>query len=109
MTVRMTPNPKSRFRVICAALVFALLPLTLSACATEDETGTQNTPSITVPDGVDPVRVALAIVLLNSGDIDAAIAAGQVSPAEVDLAIQAITEDTVTAWLDLAEEATSKP
>ena len=48
--------------------------------------------------------VVLAIVLLTAGDIDAAVAEGLVSPAEVDAASRAITAGTAQDWFDLAAE-----
>ena len=86
------------------ATLSVFLPLTLTACANneESEPSPEPSPSFSIPVGVDPVRVVLAIVLLNSGDIDAAISLGQVTPAEVDIAVNAIKEDKVQEWLDLA-------
>lgn len=57
-----------------------------------------------VPEGVDPVRVVLAFVLLSSGDIEAAISEGLVSPEEVAIAVTAVDEGTIQDWIDAAEE-----
>ena len=96
---------RSKWRIgsLVVALAF-VVPFSLTACANEqqNEPNPQPSPSVSIPVGVDPVRVVLAIVLLNSGDIDPAISLGQVTPAEVDIAVTAIKEDKVQEWLDLA-------
>lgn len=58
-----------------------------------------------VPEGVDPVRVVLAFVLLSSGDLEAAISKGLVSPEEVAVSIAAVEEGTIQDWIDAAEES----
>ena len=58
-----------------------------------------------VPEGVDPVRVVLTFVLLSSGDIEAAISEGLVSPKEVAIAVTAVDEGTIQDWIDAAEES----
>jgi hypothetical protein len=58
-----------------------------------------------VPDGVDPVRIVLAFVLLSSGDIEAAISEGLVSPDEVAIAVTAVDDGTIQDWIDAAEES----
>lgn len=96
---------RSKWRIGSSVALLALvIPFGLSACASDEqsEPSPQPSPSISIPVGVDPVRVVLAIVLLNSGDIDAAISLGQVTPVEVDIAVTAIKEDKVQEWLDLA-------
>ena len=96
---------RSKWRIGSSfAMLAFVVPFALTACASDEqnEPSPQPSPSISIPVGVDPVRVVLAIVLLNSGDIDAAISLGQVTPAEVEIAVNAIKEDKVQEWLDLA-------
>ena len=58
-----------------------------------------------VPEGADPVRVVLAFVLLSSGDIEAAMSEGLVSPEEIAIAVTALDEGTIQVWIDAAEES----
>ena len=60
-----------------------------------------------VPDGVDPVRVVLALVLMSSGDIEAAISEGLVTPEEVAIAVTAIDDETIQEWISIAERSVS--
>ena len=60
-----------------------------------------------VPDGVDPVRVLLAFVLMSSGDIEAAISEGLVTPEEVAIAVTAIEDETIQEWISIAERSVS--
>lgn len=61
-----------------------------------------------IPEGVDPVRVVLAFVLMSTGDIESAVAEGLVSPGEVAIAVQSLEDGTVQEWIDRAEaQATS--
>lgn len=52
--------------------------------------------------GADPLRVLLAVVILVAGDVDAAVAEGVVTPAELDLASRALDEGGVDAWVERA-------
>ena len=98
----------------------AFLAVVLAGCGTTsgtsddtaptDDTGMSETvtPEEEMPAtddmALDAERVVLAVVLLTAGDIDAALAEGLVSPAEVDAASRAITAGTVQDWIDLAAE-----
>lgn len=66
---------------------------------------TSTTPS-SVPDGdeeaVEATGVVLAAVLLAAGDVEAAVAAGLVSPSEVDQAALAVEAGTMATWIDRA-------
>ena len=107
--IRSSPRPG------VLALVFAVGLLT--ACSSEvpeDAPAPEivqeqpvETPKIQleVPEGVDPVRVVLTLVLLSSGDIEAAISEGLVSPKEVAIAVTAVDEGTIQDWIDAAEES----
>lgn len=60
--------------------------------------------AVTPFDGdVDPMRVLLAIVVLTTGSVDAAVAEGLVTPEELDIADSAITNGEVGAWLARAD------
>lgn len=61
-----------------------------------------------IPEGVDPVRVVLAFVLMSTGDIESAVAEGLVTPDEVAVAVQSLEEGTVQQWIDRAEEQASR-
>ncbi len=53
--------------------------------------------------GADALRVLLGVVVLTTGDVDAAVAEGLVSPAELDLAAEAIAAREVSLWLARAD------
>lgn len=69
----------------------------------DDDMGMSDVMPDTMDGALDPVRVALATVLLDAGDIEAAVAEGLVDPAEVDAAERALTDGTVQDWFDLAD------
>lgn len=86
-----------------------------STDATDDGIGPDDgtAPGTTVPDATDrpdvdtsleAEQVVLAIVMITAGAIEAALAEGLVSPAEVDAASRSITAGTVQGWFDLAAE-----
>ena len=58
-----------------------------------------------VPEGVDPVRVVLAFVVLSAGEIEAAISEGLVSPEEVAIAVTAVDDGTIQDWINAAEKS----
>lgn len=70
---------------------------------TDDDMGMSDVMPDTMDGALDPVRVALALVLLDAGDIEAAVAEGLVDPAEVDAAERALTDGTAQDWFDLAD------
>lgn len=49
------------------------------------------------------MRVLLAIVVLTTGSVDAAVGEGLVTPAEIDIAEQALADGDVSAWLARAD------
>lgn len=51
----------------------------------------------------DPLQVLLAVVVLTAGDVDAAVAEGLVTPAELDLAEAAVDAREVSVWLARAD------
>jgi hypothetical protein len=57
------------------------------------------------PDDPDPVRVLLAVVVLTTGDVDAAVAEGLVTPEEVEVASTALAEvgtEALEEWVERA-------
>jgi hypothetical protein len=61
-----------------------------------------------VTDGPDPLRVLLAVVVLTTGDVDAAVADGLITPAEVDAAsaaLDATGTEALEAWVEQARDA----
>ena len=71
-----------------------------------DAGGDAATPEdvVTPFDGdVDPMRVLLAIVVLTTGSVDAAVAEGLVTPEDLDIADSAIANGEVSAWLARAD------
>jgi hypothetical protein len=52
---------------------------------------------------VDPMRVLLAVIVLTTGSVDAAVAEGLVTPEELDIAESAIADREVSAWLARAD------
>ena len=51
------------------------------------------------------MRVLLAVVVLTTGNVDAAVAEGLLTPAELDIAESAIANHEVSAWLARADLA----
>lgn len=49
------------------------------------------------------MRALLAVVALTTGNVDAAVAEGLVTPEELDVAESAIANDEVSAWLARAD------
>ena len=107
---------RSFFRPGALALVISLS--VLSACSSEvaeeaptpeiaQEAPSVETPEIPleVPEGVDPVRVVLAFVVLSAGEIEAAISEGLVSPEEVAIAVSAVDDGTIQDWINAAEKS----
>jgi hypothetical protein len=83
------------FTVAVAAMV------TLTAgCAPEPLAQPDPTASVPqyLPVDLSPERVLAAAVLLAAGDIDKAVAAGVVTPAEVDAATASIAAGTLGLW-----------
>lgn len=56
-----------------------------------------------LPEDVTAAGVLLAATLIAAGDIEAAVASGLVSPAEVDEAKAAIEAGTLDRWVALAQ------
>ena len=95
-----------------AAVALASI-LALTACSSSNGNGSQTpTPTSTstsdilnrqLPAGVTAEGVLLAAILLRAGDIDQAVSQGIVTPAEVDLAANAIKEGNLDLWRQRAE------
>lgn len=56
-----------------------------------------------IADGPDPVQVLVAVTVLTTGDVEAAIAEGLLTPEEVDAAERALADGTVQDWIERAE------
>ena len=108
-------------RLVSGVMVSSVAILTLSGCVqapTEEPIKDVAVPSevidevvpevvLDIPEGVDPVRVVLAFVLMSTGDIESAVAEGLVTPDEVAIAVQSLEDGTVQDWIDRAEEQAS--
>jgi len=95
-------------KLLVFTLAVAGLLLT-TGCAPEDPRLTriieQDSPAVlALPEGVTPEGVLLAAYILRSGDISLAVEEALVSPAEVELAIQAIAENTLQDWVERASK-----
>ncbi len=99
----------SAHRGLVAGAVLALL--TLVGCSGSDDVSSKGAAtavrelaaSITDADAVRPSGVLLAAVVLATGDIEAAVADGLVSPEEVDAAVAAVTAGDLDRWRVAAE------
>ena len=108
-------------RLVSGVMVSSAAILTLAGCVqapTEEPIEDVAVPSevveeavpevvVDIPEGVDPVRVVLAFVLMSTGDIESAVAEGLVTPDEVAIAVQSLEDGTVQEWIDRAEEQAS--
>lgn len=59
------------------------------------------------PEALDPLQVLLGVVVLTAGDVDAAVAEGLVSPAELDAARSALADGDVMLWFEQARDAST--
>lgn len=73
--------------------------VTLVVRAAVDDTGPAVSPVASGYD-LDPIGVLLAALLLASGDVEEAVAAGLLRPVEVDVALLAISSGTIDDWID---------
>lgn len=87
---------------LVASCVFGLV----SCQAANDEGTPQQAEILTMklPSDVSAKGVLLAAVLLSTSDIEAALAEGLVTPAEVDLAQAAIDDGLLDQWRQRAEQ-----
>lgn len=103
-----------RWSVVVAGLSIAAVLLT-AGCSSDDQDdsdGLGGQEDVSVPDivgtelelpeGVTAEGVVLAAYLLSSGDITRAVEEALVSPGEVDLAREAISEGSLQEWIDRA-------
>lgn len=93
-------------RLGVALIASAALSLGLAACdspqvALSDSAG--EILSMKLAEDVSAQGVLLAAVLLSTADIEAALADGLVTPAEVDLAQKAIDDGLLDQWRERAE------
>jgi len=120
----MTSRTSSRHawnRLVSGVIVSSATILTMSGCvqapieepvediAVPSEIVEEVVPEVAldIPEGVDPVRVVLAFVLMSTGDIESAVAEGLVTPDEVAIAVQSLEDGTAQEWIDRAEEQAS--
>lgn len=75
-----------------------------STTSTIATTTTAATATVTESDQVSAIGVLFAALVLRDGDIEQAVADGLVTVQEVDNAIAAIEEDTLSDWVALASE-----
>jgi hypothetical protein len=100
---------------IAAVSIAALLLITgcsLDAGNDGEDSGEQAEVSVpdtlgtelVLPEGVTAEGVLLAAYLLTSGDITRAVEEALVSPAEVDLAREALTQGSLQEWVERASK-----
>lgn len=99
----------SRRTLLVVTLAVAGLLLT-TGCVAENPGLTKiseqdSTAHQTFPEGVTAKGVLLAAYLLRSGDISLAVEEALVSPAEVELAREAIAENTLRDWVERASDS----
>jgi hypothetical protein len=79
--------------------LLALVVVTLVGCTPPEEEAeppvAADTTAAMTPEASDALRLLFAVVVLVSGDVDAALAEGIVTPAELDRADRAIVEGQV--------------
>ena len=79
--------------------LLALLVVTQLGCTPAEEEAeppaATDTTAVMTPEASEALRVLLAVVVLVAGDVDAALAEGIVTPAELDRADRAIVEGRV--------------
>ncbi|HEY9498685.1 MAG TPA: hypothetical protein VIQ78_06655 [Terrimesophilobacter sp.] len=93
---------KGRLAVALALLSCTLIGIGVAGCTTVPTTESAILTS-PLPADVSAQKVVLAAILLTTADIDAAVADGVVTPAEVDAATLAIKQGTLDLWRQRAE------
>ena len=93
---------RGRLAVALALLSCTLIGVGVAGCATVPTTES-TILTAPLPADVSAQNVVLAAILLTTADIDAAVADGLVTPAEVDAATLAIKQGTVDLWRKRAE------
>lgn len=103
-------EPRTTIRHTTALLVALVLALWGCTGTTEDGASTGTAPDsaeAATEDGAtsepDPLRVLLAVMILTAGDVDAAVAEGVVTPAELDAADAVIASCDVGEWFARAQ------
>lgn len=86
-----------------AAVLLASIAVTgLAACDAPPSVAGREILTTQLPTDISAKGVVLAGVILQSGDIDKAVGAGMVTPAEVDTAKKAIDEGNMKYWAQRA-------
>lgn len=89
-------------RSVAAALLVGVALSGLSACAPQPSGAALEILTQQLPSDVTAKGIVLAGVLLQSGDIEKAVGAGIVTPAEVDMAKKAIDLGNMKYWAERA-------
>jgi hypothetical protein len=84
--------------------VTGLLLVLLAGCGSSDSSDTSSTSTAVTSTTLDPSlplsnRVVLAGLLLEIGDVDSAVAAGLITPDDVEAAVEAISTGTMATYL----------
>jgi hypothetical protein len=96
-------------RLGAVALVVTLAAAALSGCSSSMASSTTasadagNVLTMPLPTDVTASGVIAAAVILRAGSIEEAVANGTVTPAEVDLARQAVADGTLKLWAQRAQ------
>ena len=86
--------------------LFALIFLTIGCGESSSTTTSTNSPvSTTVEsDQGDAIGVLLAVLHIYEGDVEQAVADGQITAVEAGLAFDAIQNKTLNQWVSLANQ-----
>jgi hypothetical protein len=74
------------------------------AQAPANQESVEQSIELELPEGSSAGGVVLAALLLSNGDITRAVEEGLVTPEEVELALAALAEGNLQAWVDAAEQ-----
>lgn len=89
-------------RSVAAVLLAGIAVTGLAACDAPPTAAGREILTQQLPNDVTAKGVVLAGVIMQSGDIDKAVGAGLVTPAEVDTAKKAIDNGTMKYWAQRA-------
>lgn len=89
-------------RTVTVALLAGVAVTGLAACDAPPSPAGREILTTQLPTDVSAKGVVLAGVILQSGDIDKAVGAGMVTPAEVDTAEKAIDDGNMKYWAQRA-------
>lgn len=89
-------------RSVAAVLLLGIAVTGLSACAPAPSAAGREIMTRQLPSDIKPSGVVLAAVIMQTGDIDRAVAQGLVTPAEVDEAKKATDANLMSYWHERA-------